>query len=117
MIIATDFDGVICALAYPEIGEPWWPVIEFLRQAADLGHTIILWTCRAGWHLQQAVLACAEWGITLDYVNENAPERIALYGNDSLKISADIYLDDLEINPCDPETLQRLHTRIREEAA
>ena len=37
--IAIDFDGCLCTDAYPEIGEPNWPVIR----RASLAHTWQRW--------------------------------------------------------------------------
>jgi len=33
-------------------------------------------------------------GLTPDFINENAPQRIQQYGGDTRKISADFYIDD-----------------------
>lgn len=43
------------------------------------------------------MIYCEEHGVPIDYVNENAPERMAIYGNDCRKISADIYIDDKNV--------------------
>ena len=126
MIIATDYDGTIACQSpgrtvckiwhwggdpWPNVGEPCWPTIIFLRQARDDGHKVILWTTRDGLILKEAINACRKWGLEFDAVNENLPERIAKYGNDSRKVSADIYLDDRAFTP---ELLTRLH-RIKEQ--
>ena len=58
---------------------------------------MILYTCREGDLLREAVDWCKAHGLEFDAVNENLPERIALYGGDCRKISADAYLDDLAI--------------------
>jgi len=99
MIIAVDFDGTLAVDAYPNIGEPRWEVIDFVKARKECGDTIILWTCRGGTVLQKAVEWARVHGIKFDYVNENCPKRNALYGGDSRKISADVYIDDRGINP------------------
>ena len=40
------------------------------------------------------MLWCAGFGLYFDAVNQNVPERMAYYGSDSRKISADAYIDD-----------------------
>ena len=44
--------------------------------------------------MARAVLWCAGFGLYFDAVNKNVPERVALYGTDSRKVSADVYIDD-----------------------
>lgn len=97
-VIAVDFDGCICTLNWPNIGEPNWEVIEALRKEKASGTKLILWTCRCGDSLQAALGACDDWGIQFDAVNENLPERLLKYGySESRKISADEYWDDLAV--------------------
>lgn len=94
MIIAVDFDGTLCEECWPEIGTPNLRLIGELIYRKSLGDKLILWTCRAGLPLAQAVRFCKSYGLTFDAVNENLPEIIEKYGSDSRKISADIYIDD-----------------------
>ena len=63
------------------------------------GSKIILWTCRTGQPLQDAVDLCKSYGLEFDAVNENLPEMIKAYGNNSRKVSADKYIDDNAIDP------------------
>ena len=100
-IVAVDFDGTIAHTAYPKILSPVYETIEFLWKAKSDGAIIILWTCREGEALKQAVEWCEKTGVPIDYVNENAPERAAKYGNNSRKISADIYIDDRAVGIAD----------------
>lgn len=93
-IIAVDFDGCLCGNAWPEIGEPNKALIGSLRDSAARGDKLILWTCREGEQLARAVEWCKAQGLEFDAVNANLPEMNALYGNDSRKIGADLYLDD-----------------------
>lgn len=94
MIYAVDFDGVLYAEAWPGIGEPHTHIIEHFKRLKAAGHKLILNTCREGERLQEAVLWCALHGLHFDAHNENLPERIAEYGGDCRKISADWYVDD-----------------------
>jgi hypothetical protein len=94
-IIATDFDGTICESKWPEIGAPNLEVIDYLKDRKEHGAKLILFTCREGKLLADAVNWCAARGLFFDSFNENLPEVIELYGGrDCRKISADEYLDD-----------------------
>lgn len=93
-VIAIDFDGTLCTDAFPKIGEPIWPVIGAALAEREAGTKLILWTCRTGTELEQAVATAKNWGLTFDAVNENLPERIEQFGNDPRKIGADEYWDD-----------------------
>jgi hydroxymethylpyrimidine pyrophosphatase-like HAD family hydrolase len=98
-IIAVDFDGTLCFSNWPELGEPNTPLIKYLKNEKALGNKIILWTCRAGQALSDATKWCADYGLTFDAVNDNLPEVVELYGNNSRKITCDIYIDDKSILP------------------
>lgn len=98
-IIAVDFDGTLCSPAWPGIGEENTGLIEYLKEQKEKGTRLILWTCRSGEMLREAVGWCKERGLEFDAVNENLPELIELYQNDCRKINADIYIDDKAANP------------------
>ncbi len=93
-IIAVDFDGTLCYCQWPELGEPNKPLIEYLNKEQAMGNKIILWTCRAGEALNRALQWCKEQGLSFDAINDNLPEIVELYGNNSRKITCDIYIDD-----------------------
>ena len=93
-IIAVDFDGCLCSDKYPDIGNPNWSVIHELQSRQHNGDKIILWTCRDGIELVNAIVACHEWGLDFDAINSNLPEQIIKYSSDPRKISADEYWDD-----------------------
>lgn len=94
MIYAIDFDGTICREAFPDIGEPIPEAVWGIRELKRLGHTIILWTCRGGERLQEALRWLDMLGVPIDYANENDPGQNELYGNDSRKVGAFRYVDD-----------------------
>lgn len=96
-VIAVDFDGTLCVSQWPEIGEENYGLIEWLKECRSKGDKVILFTCREDDLLDAAVKWCAERGLRFDAVNANLPERVARYGGDCRKISADIYLDDRAI--------------------
>ena len=93
-IIAVDFDGTLCKDIYPGIGEANAKLIDFLQAMICMGAKVILWTCRCGDRLKEAVKWCEEHGLIFAAVNENLPEMIEEYGSDSRKIFADYYIDD-----------------------
>lgn len=92
--IAIDFDGCLCASAYPDIGAPRWDVIEEARRRQRAGAGLILWTCREGELLQNALRACESWGLKFDAVNESLPDWIEAYGTRPRKVGASEYWDD-----------------------
>jgi len=94
-VIACDFDGTLVSNAWPEIGAPNHEMIRAMIQEREIGNKVILWTCREGKMLRDAVEFCADHGLYFDAVNKNLPERIAQYGTDPRKIGADEYIDDL----------------------
>lgn len=98
-IIAVDFDGTLCYSNWPELGEPNAPLIEYLREWKQSGNKLILWTCRAGEALDHALLWCAEQHLEFDAVNDNLPEIVEKYGNNSRKITCDFYIDDRAVLP------------------
>lgn len=93
-IIAVDFDGTLVKDEYPKIGSPNIKLINKLRRLSK-NNTLILWTCRTGDKLKEAVEFCLLCDLQFDYINENSKEILEKYNNvDSRKITADIYLDD-----------------------
>ena len=93
-IIAVDFDGTLVTDEYPKIGQPNIKLINKLRRLSK-NNTLILWTCRTGDKLKEAVEFCLLCDLQFHYINENSKEILKKYGNiDSRKITADIYLDD-----------------------
>ncbi len=97
--IAVDFDGTLCYSKWPELGEPNKPLIQYLKAWRDQGNKLILWTCRAGEALDNAVSWCRNQDLEFDAVNDNIPEVIEMYGNNSRKVSCDFYIDDRTILP------------------
>lgn len=98
VIYAVDFDGTLCESVFPGIGAPNMSLINHLIKRKKQGNKIVLWTCRCGERLQEAVEWCKSYGLEFDCVNENVPEMIEWYGNDCRKIFADVYIDDKAVN-------------------
>lgn len=100
-VAAIDFDGTLFTEnRFPEVGDPIYQNIKYVKNMRDNGVQLILWTNREGKLLEDAVEACKSVGIEFDAINENLHWRIDLYGNDCRKIGADIYFDDkaLDLN-------------------
>lgn len=93
-IIAVDFDGTLCENKWPEIGEPNKELIAYLKERQAAGDKLVLWTCRVGEILDNAVAWSAEQGIIFDAVNENLPEVLEWMGGDTRKVFANEYIDD-----------------------
>ena len=94
MIIAGDFDGTLWEDRYPEIGYPMPQAIASMRRLHEDGHYLILWTCRTGERLKDAINWLLERGVPIDRVNDHCPENLAKYGEGGLKVYADRYIDD-----------------------
>lgn len=93
-IIAVDFDGTLCVNAFPKIGEPRKEVISALKSRISTGARVILWTCRTGDYLHDAVRWCEAQGIFFDAVNDNLPDAVAEFSEPPRKILASEYWDD-----------------------
>ena len=96
-IIAIDFDGTILNNRYPIIENPNIEVIKFIKDNRKK-YIWILWTCRAGERLREAVDYMRNThGIKFDYVNKNTTENIMKWGADTRKVYADYYIDDRSV--------------------
>ena len=93
-IIAVDFDGTLSLGTWPSIGPANKELIDFLKEQKKNGDKLILWTCREGNALQEAVKWCVKEGLEFDAVNDNIPEMIERYGTNSRKVGCDYYIDD-----------------------
>ena len=95
MLIAVDFDGTIVENNYPEIGEERPFAIETLKMLIRDHHRIVLWTCREGRLLDEAIGWCRERGVEFYAVNHDYPEETT--DNNpyfTRKLKADIFIDD-----------------------
>ena len=99
VIYAVDFDGTLSFGRFPDVGEPNDNLFRFLKEEQSRGARLILNTCRNGDDLAAAVQYCKDHGLKFEFINENLPEIIELYGGDTRKISADFYIDDKAVNP------------------
>ena len=90
-IVAVDFDGTLSLDSqYPNIGRFNTRLYEALMDLRKCDWSIVLWTCREGKELKEAVEWCANNGLEFDAINENPPE----VPFKSRKVVANMYIDD-----------------------
>ena len=94
LTLAIDFDGTIVSRDWPQIGRPRVMAVPVLKMLKRRGHTLILWTCRVGEPLRDAVLFLAKNNVWVDFVNNNDPKMVHIYGTNCRKINADWCIDD-----------------------
>ena len=98
MIVAVDFDGTLTKTDdYPE-AQPNYIGFHAILKFQKRGGKVILWTCRAGEELKDAVAFCGAFGLTFDAINRNLPEMEQKWLQSghtvSPKVFADVYVDD-----------------------
>ena len=99
-ILAIDFDGTITVRSrFPEIGEPRIEFIEWLKSQQEEGAKLVLWTCRTGQLLDEAVKFCESFKLRFDAVNDNLPEIKEQFGENPRKVFAHVYIDDASVVP------------------
>ena len=98
MTIAVDFDGTIVTNKYPDIGDELPFATDTLRMLIKDRHQLILWTCREGELLDDAINWCKDRGVEFWAVNRDYPEE-DITKNDyfSRKIKADLFIDDRQV--------------------
>ena len=98
MTIAVDFDGTIVENRYPEIGRELPFATETLRMLAREGHRLVLWSCREGGLLDEAVAWCRERGVEFWAVNRDYPEETTENNPHwTRKLKADLFIDDRNV--------------------
>ena len=108
-IWAVDFEGTITVKSkFPDFGKPNVSVIELLKMARAQGVRLILWTCRDGKYLTDAVEWCKDFGLEFDAINDNLPDAVAYLGCNTRKVIADLYIDDKSFHFWGEEGEQRL---------
>lgn len=91
-IIAVDYDGTLYKNGIVNNA-----LINRLKAAQSGWDIVILWTCRCGLGLMDAVKKLYNNGFVPNYINQNAPNGVKRMGHESRKIYADIYIDDKAI--------------------
>ncbi|CCZ10492.1 putative uncharacterized protein [Odoribacter sp. CAG:788] len=102
MIIAVDFDGTLHTGQWPTIGATTPYAVEVMNKLKADGHYLVIWTCRAGDQLTEAINWLQEKGIPFNRINDNHPESVAKYGGNARKVYADLYIDDKQVGGLPP---------------
>ncbi|MDH6357217.1 hypothetical protein [Parabacteroides sp. PF5-9] len=97
MIIAVDFDGTLHTGQWPSIGIPKPYAVDAMNRLKKDGHYLIIWTCRTGDNLTEAINWLLANNIPFDRVNDHNPEEIRLYGTNARKVHAHLYIDDKQL--------------------
>lgn len=98
MLIAIDFDGTIVEHKYPQIGKEIPFAIVTLKKLQEDGHRLILWSCREGQLLEDAIRFCRERGVEFFAINSNYPDEDVDRGAvRSRKLKADMFIDDRNV--------------------
>lgn len=105
LTLAVDFDGTIVEEGFPNIGAIKPRTLEFMKQAFEKGHLVIIWTARSGEHLIKAHEFLIENEIPFHYINENPEDPYFIAGSQGRKIFAHYYLDDRAVHVNDLEKL------------
>lgn len=93
--LAVDFDGTVVEHQFPRVGPDIPFAAHCLRQLVDEhGIRIVLWTCRSGTYLDDAVRWFAERDIPLWGVNANLEQHA---WSSSPKAFAHLYVDDMAL--------------------
>jgi hypothetical protein len=92
MTIAVDFDGTLHDGEYPGTGAPVPGAADALQRLSAEGHYLIIWSCREGKTQIDMVNWLIKHEIPFNRVNDNI--GCELYGYNSRKVYADVYIDD-----------------------
>lgn len=100
LIIGVDFDGTITTerdMGYELILRD--NCKETLTWLANRGVRLVLWTCRTGESLEEAIDFLRDHEMTQLFVavNEQVPEVVAKYKESARKLGADYYIDDKNV--------------------
>lgn len=103
-VLAIDYDGTIFEGSCPKLGKPKQDVIKKIKEFQKVKDCeIVLWTCREGKSLQEALSRTSKEGLEWDAVNESPPsqkeyQQSTLMENGEVfglrKIFAHLYVDD-----------------------
>jgi ribonucleotide monophosphatase NagD (HAD superfamily) len=106
-ILAVDYDGTLFEGSWPEKGKPILNVVEKVKEFKNNGSEIVLWTCREGSSLEEAIQRCKEeLDLEFDAINSNASTASEYIKEKekigeifcTRKIFANFYLDDRSHN-------------------
>lgn len=96
--IGIDFDGTIVENDFPKVGEEIADAIRTMKDLQRIGKKIILWTCRGGDYLDQAI----GWLKSKEFIPDAINNDITLYSltiPKGPKIWCDLFIDDRNFPP------------------
>jgi hypothetical protein len=106
-IISIDFDETIAIVNFPTIISVRELAKESINSLFDQGYFIIINTCRDNEHLESAINWLNEEQIKYHLINDNNEYLCHIFRGNCRKISADIYIDDKNIDVLiDPSKLE-----------
>lgn len=98
LIVCIDFDGTIARSDYPVIKGEMPYAREVIKRMKDRGCYVIIWTCRTGEELLDAINWLVERDIPFDRVNDHNPGNLREFGGKGgKKVYADVYIDDKNV--------------------
>ena len=108
--ISIDYDDTIVFAGFPGPGVIKPGAVDIINRLHEDGHQIMIWTCRMGDAFDIAIAYLKEQGVKFHIANENHPDIIARFGEDTRKMLADIYIDDKQLGgiPDDWEVIYEL---------
>jgi uncharacterized HAD superfamily protein len=108
LTICVDFDGTIVQEEFPYFGELNLHIVDFMKQAKEQGHLIIVWTARSGKSLEECEKFLKKHNVQYDYINENPEDEWFIKGEQGRKLLADYYIDDRVINVVDVDRIDNI---------
>jgi hypothetical protein len=97
-VLSIDFDKTIVDSDFPTIHALRENARDMINLLYDEDFYIIINTCRSGPHEKDCKDFLDDHDIKYHQINQNCPLLCDFYDCDSRKISADIYIDDKDIN-------------------
>jgi hypothetical protein len=108
-ILSIDFDATIADTSYPTINGLRTNAKEVINHFFDDDFYVIINTCREGKELKMAVDFLKDEKVNFHLVNDNHVKLQEFYDSNCRKISADIHIDDKNLESIlDPTTLEWL---------
>ena len=97
-VFCVDFDHTLCDSNYPDCGDEIKPICDYIRYIAKSQYSeMILWTCRTGDTLIDAIKWCKEHGMWFDEVNRQGYFDEMQF-TESRKVFCNTLIDDTNYN-------------------